>query len=68
MTPRRIEVIVYTLGVSILGLAYYQLKAAMSGWVFVTVALAYLVVVRLVGFLIARRLGKTADDNAKGDA
>jgi len=69
MTRHRIEVIAYALGGVVLGLFYYQLKGAMSGPVFLGVVIAYLLAVRIVGFLIAKRYARsTPAREAGGDA
>jgi hypothetical protein len=69
MTRHRIEVIAYAVGGAVLGLFYYQLKGAMSGPVFLAVVIAYLVAVRIVGYLVAKRLAKaTPTGEAIGDA
>ena len=58
MTTHRIEVIAYAVGGAVLGLFYHQLKGAMSGPVFLGAGIAYLIAVRIVGYLIAKRLTK----------
>ena len=69
MAPHRVEFIAYLVGVVVLGLFYAQLKAAMSGPVLLGVAISYLVAVRIVGFLIAKRVAKAAPSGqAGGDA
>jgi hypothetical protein len=60
MRPHRAEFIAYLVGVAVLGLFYAQLKAAMPGPVLLGVAMAYLVAVRIVGHLIAKRVAKAA--------
>ena len=68
MTRHRIEVLIYTVGLFVLGLVYYQLKGAMSRPVFFGVMVAYLLVVRFVGYLVSRRVGKEPPEDASGDA
>ena len=69
MSRHRVEFIAYLAGVVFLGLFYPQLKAAMSGPVFLGVAIAYLIAGRIVGHLIAKRVAKAAPSGqAGGDA
>jgi hypothetical protein len=66
MTRHRIEVIAYAVGGIVLGLFYYQLKGAMSGPVFLGVVIAYLIAVRIVGYLIAKRYAKSTSVGEAG--
>lgn len=69
MGPHRIEFIAYIVGVILLGLFYVPLKAALSGPLLLGVSVAYLVAVRIVGHLIARRVAKPAPSGQpSGDA
>ncbi|MFG6458639.1 hypothetical protein [Roseateles sp. BYS96W] len=50
------QFIVYLVGVGLLGLLYEPVKSALGGqWLFVGCVLAYLVALRLLGTLIAKR-------------
>ena len=69
MGAHRIEFIAYLAGVTLLGLFYSRLKAAMPGPILLGVAIGYLVLVRVAGHLIARRVAKAASSGqASGDA
>jgi len=49
------EFIIYLLGVVIFSAFYYQIKAALGGWVpFMLFVVAYLAVVRLIGYWVHR--------------
>jgi len=55
---RRIEFIVYLIGVVVFGLFYATLKQAFSSQLlFAGLGLAYLVLLRLIGRALARRYG-----------
>lgn len=68
MNPRRIEFVAYLLGVMVLGLFHSQLKAALSGPVFLAVAIGYLVFVRVIGYFVARQVSKSSSSAGSGDA
>ena len=57
----RTEGVVYLLGVVALGLGYYPLKSVLPPILFIALALVYLVLLRLLGRAIAKRLNR-ADD------
>ncbi len=48
--------IIYLLGVAILGLIYYPLKGALPAWLFVAVAIGYLLILRLLAEYIHKRV------------
>lgn len=51
-----LQFLVYLIGVVLLGLSYEPVKTALGGqWLFVGCVLAYLVALRLLGALIAKR-------------
>ena len=55
------QIIVYCAGIVLLGLFYGQVKAAVGGGVlFLATAIAYLVVLRLIGLLLARVFARRA--------
>lgn len=51
----KIKTIIYLIGVVIFGLAYYPLKEALSSWLFVVVAISYLLIIRLLAEYIHKR-------------
>jgi hypothetical protein len=57
----RTEGVVYLIGVVVLGLAYYPLKTMLPWTLFVVLGLAYLVLLRVLGRVIAKWLNR-ADD------
>lgn len=59
MSTRYVQLLVYFVGVIVLGLFYEQVKTATGGGpLFVALAIAYLVVVRVVGHFVARRFDR----------
>jgi hypothetical protein len=66
MRPHSAEFIAYLVGVVVLGLFYPQLKAAIPGPVLLGVAIAYLIMVRVVGHFIAKRVAKAAPSGQAG--
>jgi hypothetical protein len=53
---RRADFLVYVVGVMVLGLSYYALKHALSGPVLFAGVLAYLILLRLIGRMVATRM------------
>lgn len=54
----------YAVGVLLFGLAYEPVKQALGGqWMFVAAAIAYLLVLRVVGALVARALISRRNSN-----
>ena len=56
MKSHRIEFIVYFVGITLLGIAYYAIKHAVASPMFVIGVLAYLVALRALGRFLAKRL------------
>lgn len=58
------QFVVYAVGVLLFGLAYEPVKQALGGqWMFVAAAIAYLLVLRVVGALVARALISRRNSN-----
>jgi hypothetical protein len=56
MKRERVEFTVYLVGVIVFGLAYQFLKSLVSGPVFLLGALVYVLVLRLLGRYLSRRI------------
>jgi hypothetical protein len=57
VTKDNVEGLVYFVGVILLGLFYYQLKRVIQPeWLFVVVAITWLLVLRFVGAVFKKRL------------
>jgi len=52
------KIIIYIAGVILLGLTYYPLKAELPNWLFVLVAILYLITLRLVAEYISNKIMK----------
>lgn len=62
MKKKNIEFSVYLLGIVGFAALYYELKAEFENqWLFVGAAVAYLALVRLVGFLLAKWLSSPSE-------
>ncbi len=53
---KNIKFIIYLFGVAILGVAYYPLGGALSTWLFIVVAIGYLLILRLLAEDIHKRV------------
>ena len=51
-----IKTIIYLIGVVLFGLAYYPFKEALSAWLFVVVAISYLLIIRLLAEYIHKQI------------
>lgn len=51
-----IKTIIYLLGVVIFGLAYYPIKEALPAWLFIVVAISYLLIIRLLAEYTHKRI------------
>jgi hypothetical protein len=56
--------VIFIIGLIPLGLAYYPLKAALEPWLFILLAVVYLVSIRLVSEYLSKKYfsGKSSDN------
>ena len=63
MRHRSAEVVIYLVGVAVLGLSYLKLKAALPPFWFLAVVFAYLFGLRLLGRAVAKRSSVDSDED-----
>jgi uncharacterized protein (DUF983 family) len=56
------KIIIYIAGVILLGLIYYPLKTELPSWLFVLVAIIYLITLRLVAEYINNKIMKNNEE------